>query len=115
VIVQVKSSKNENKKRSRSARTLKSKTIILGLALVLAASLFATVFLSQSEIFQTSFVSDPVPSAGSNTPEYTTCGWNVTTVGETAAVTVNTGNLQRQFCFLESRQFHGFCHNRICP
>lgn len=63
----------------------------MGLALVLAASLFATVFLSQSEIFQTSFVNDPVPSAGSTTPEYTTCGWNVTTVGETAAVTVNNG------------------------
>jgi hypothetical protein len=71
---------------SHYEKTLKPRAIALGLLLVLPASLFASMYVSQSGVFQTS-----VLSTGSYEPVYTATGWNVTLIGTAGAVSIGNG------------------------
>lgn len=75
---------------SRYGKTLKSKATVLGLMLILSASLFASMCLSQSGVSQERTVNSADPSAGSDEPVYT-AGWNVTSIGTVEAADVGAG------------------------
>jgi hypothetical protein len=62
-----------------------SKLTIILLVLILPASLFATMYLPKLGVSYAEAVHGAALSTGSNEPEYTMQGWNVTTIGATEA------------------------------
>jgi hypothetical protein len=84
VIIELNNLKTRKKFVSRSGKTLKTKTAVLGLMLVLPASVFATMYSSQSSALSETAANSQASSTVSSAPAYT-AEWNVTEMGTTGA------------------------------